>query len=459
MVHVVTIETPGLGDRSYLVHDGRVGIVVDPQRDIDRVLSAAGAAGVTITHVAETHLHNDYVSGGLELSRLLGIPYLVAAGEEVAFKRQAVADGDEVSTGAMRIRVVATPGHTCHHVSYVVDEPGAVPAVFTGGSLLCATVGRTDLVGAAEADVLTRAQHRSVRRLAGAMPDDAAIWPTHGFGSFCSSAKSSGASRSSLGEERRSNPAFTLDDEEAFVALLLGGLSAYPSYYAHMGPINRAGPAAIDLRPPLPMRAEDLHAQIRSGAWVVDMAEREAFAHRHLPGSVSVPSGDQFATFLGWVLPWGAKLSLIGDAPEEMALAQRALARIGVDQVVGAATGSRAPLVYDNPLASYPISIFKGLRGALGADPEPVVVDVRRDDERAQGAIEGSVHVPLQDLLTRLSELPPGVLWVHCASGFRASIAASLLDRAGREVVFIDDEWPRAASAGLPMGQPAATSK
>ena len=284
MLQVVTIETPGLGDRSYLVHDGRVGLVVDPQRDIDRALSAAGAAGVTITYVAETHLHNDYVSGRLELSRLLGIPYLVAAGEEGAFKPQTVADGDEVSTGAMRIRVVATPGHTRHHVSHVVDEPGAVPAVITGGSLLFGTVGLTDLIGPAEPDALTRSQYRSVRS--------------------CSSAKSSGAPRSSLGEDRRNNPAFTLDYEEAFVALLLGGLSAYPSDYAHMGPINRAGPAAIDLRPPPPMRAED-------------------------------PFGD----YLGWVLPWGAKLSLIGDAAEEMALGQREL----------------------------------------------VVVDVRRDDERARG--------------------------------------------------------------------------
>ena len=454
MPQVVTIETPGLGDRSYLIHDGQAGFVVDPQRDIDRVLAAAKDAGVRITHVAETHVHNDYVTGGLELSRLLEVPYLVAAAEDVSFARYPVADGDEIDAGTMHIRVITTPGHTPHHLSYFVEAPGEPSAVFTGGSLLYGTVGRTDLIGPAATEALTRAQHRSVRKLAGAMPDDVAVWPTHGFGSFCSSAKSSGASTSSLGEERRSNLAFTVEDEEAFVRLLLGGLTAYPTYYARMGPINRAGPAPIDLRPPRMVQAEELNTEREAGAWVVDMAERRAYARRHLRGSASIPSGDQFATYLGWVLPWGAPLILVADAFEEVAEAQRALARIGVDHLRGAATGSRALLAGKGLLASYPVSTFGGMREARQAEPALVVVDVRRDDERAQGGIEGSVHLPLQDLTARMSELPAGEVWVHCASGFRASIAASLLARAGRDVVLVDDEWPQAASAGLSMASP-----
>lgn len=457
MLQVLTVETPGLGDRSYLVHDGRAGLVVDPQRDIDRILSAAGGAGVTITHVAETHVHNDYVTGGLELSRLLGVPYLVAAAEDVSFERSAVSDGDEIEAGTMRIGVVATPGHTPHHLSYVVGAPGAPPAAFTGGSLLYGTVGRTDLIGPAETDALTRAQHRSVRKLASGMPDDVAIWPTHGFGSFCSSSNPSAASSSSLGEERAANPALTLDDEEAFVRLLLDGLTAYPTYYARMGIINRAGPAPIDLRPPQVMKAEDLRAQIEAGVWVVDLAERQAYARRHLRGSVSIPFGDQFATYLGWVLPWGAPLILVGDALEQVAEAQRCLARIGVDHLRAGATGSRGAFAGNDPLAFYAVSTFKGLRDALQADPTLVVVDVRREDERVEGGIEGSVHVPLQDLLARLSELPPGELWVHCASGFRASIAASLLASAGRSVVLVDDDWQGAAQAGLSIKSQVAS--
>jgi glyoxylase-like metal-dependent hydrolase (beta-lactamase superfamily II)/rhodanese-related sulfurtransferase len=458
MLQVVTIETPGLGDRSYLVHDDGVGLVVDPQRDIDRVLAAADNKGVRITHVAETHVHNDYVSGGLELSRRLGVPYLVAAADEVSFDRHPVTDSDEIDVGPLEVRVLATPGHTPHHVSYLVADAGRPAALFTGGSLLYGTVGRTDLVGAAATQALTRAQYRSARRLAAEVPDDVAVWPTHGFDSFCSSAKSSGASTSSMGQERAGNLALTMDDEEAFVAGLLKGLTAYPTYYVHMGPINRAGPPPIDLAPPQMISSAELRAGLDAGAWVVDLAERRAYARRHLKGTVSVPFGDQFATYLGWVLPWGAPLILVGDALEQVAQAQRALARIGVDHLGGAATGPRPVLAGRGPLGSYPVSNFTGLREALQSDPTLVVLDVRRDDERAQGAIEGSVHLPLQDLLARMSELPPGVMWVHCASGFRASIAASLIDRAGREVVYIDDEWPRAASSGLVLDLPAAPS-
>ena len=173
---------------------------------------------------------------------------------------------------------------------------------------------------------------------------------------------------------------------------------------------------------------------------------------------MSVPFGDQFATYLGWVLPWGAPLILVGDGLEQVAQAQRALARIGVDRLRGATTGFRTTLAGNDPLASYPVSNFRGLREASQADPNLVVLDVRRDDERAQGAIAGSVHIPLQDLQERMSELPSGDLWVHCASGFRASIAASLIDRAGREVVLIDDEWSSAAGSGLPTGLPGRLS-
>jgi glyoxylase-like metal-dependent hydrolase (beta-lactamase superfamily II)/rhodanese-related sulfurtransferase len=450
MLQVVIIETHGLGDRSYLAHDGRVGLVVDPQRDIDRVLDAADITGVRITHVAETHVHNDYVSGGLELSRLLGVPYLLAGAEDVSFERASVGDGDEIAVGSLRIKVLSTPGHTPHHLAYLVAEGGRPAALFTGGSLLYGTVGRTDLIGSSATEELTRAQHRSARRLAAEVPDDVAVWPTHGFGSFCSSAKSSGAAASSVGEERSSNRALTLDDEEAFVARLLDGAGAYPTYYAHMGAINRGGPAPIDLRPPSVMNAAELKAGLDAGAWVVDLAERQAYARRHLRGSVSVPFGDQFATYLGWVLPWGAPLILVGDALEQVVQAQLALARIGVDNLRGAATGSRTTLAGTDPIASYPVSNFRGLYETSQADPTLVVLDVRREDERAQGAIAGSVHIPLQDLQRRMGELPSGALWVHCASGFRASVAASLIDRAGREVVLIDDTWSRAASSGLP---------
>jgi glyoxylase-like metal-dependent hydrolase (beta-lactamase superfamily II)/rhodanese-related sulfurtransferase len=451
VVEVVTIETPGLGDRSYLVHDGALALAVDPQRDIDRILQAADEAGVTITHVAETHIHNDYVSGGLELARRTRAAYLVAAAEDVAFERRPVADGDEIDIGGFRVRVMGTPGHTPHHLAYVVLDSDRPAAVFTGGSLLYGTVGRTDLIGAAVTRDLTRAQFRSARRLASELPDDVAIWPTHGFGSFCSSSRSSSGDASLLREERAHNVVLTTEEEDAFVEQLLAGLTAYPTYYAHMGPMNRQGPPAVDLSSPLPVDGAELRRRIEAGAWVVDLANRSVFAGGHVAGTVSFELGDSFTTHVGWFVPWGAPITLIGDTATDVAEARRALARIGFDRLAGAAIGRRAELAGSEPLASYRVSDFNGLARALDAGEDVVVLDVRRDDERAEGWIERSVHIPLHDLTRRLEELPSGTVWVHCERGFRAGIAASLIDRAGRSVVHVDDDWAAAPDAGLPL--------
>ncbi len=454
MLDVVTVDTPGLGDRTYLVHDGSVALVIDPQRDIDRVQEAAAKAGVKITHVAETHIHNDYVSGGLELSRATGATYLVAAAEEVRFERFPVSEGDEIQVGTFTVGVLHTPGHTPHHVSYLVYERGHPVALFSGGSLLYGTVGRTDLVSPTATEELTRAQFRSVRRLTSDLPEEVAVWPTHGFGSFCSSARSSGVATSSIRNERAGNVAVTTDHEDDFVEKLLAGLMAYPTYYAHMAPINRNGPPPFDLRPPKRLDPNELRRRIEAGAWVVDLGKRRLFAAGHVAGTVSFELGDSFATYVGWVIPWETPITLVGDSAEQVSQAQRALARIGIDRIAGAATGSRLELAGEHPLRSYPVADFPTLARALEAGRQLTVLDVRRDDERAGGGIEESVHIPLQHLLERLDDLPSGTLWVHCASGFRASIAASLLDRAGRDVVHIDDEWSDVSKAGLVVAGP-----
>jgi len=187
MHEVVTIETTGLGDRSYLIHDGNTAVVVDPQRDLDRVLLAAQASAVRIALVLETHIHNDYVTGGLALAEATGADYIVAATEDVGFHRTAARNGDQFTFGSLALTAVSTPGHTPAHLSYVLHDSTSHPvAVFTGGSMLFGAVGRTDLISADQTEWLTRAQYRSVRRLAEELPDDVAVYPTHGFGSFCS---------------------------------------------------------------------------------------------------------------------------------------------------------------------------------------------------------------------------------------------------------------------------------
>jgi hydroxyacylglutathione hydrolase len=447
MIRTVTVETSSLGDRSYLAHDGEVAVVVDPQRDIDRVQAVAAENGVRITHVLETHVHNDYVSGGLELARAAGATYVLPENSGVEFDHRSVGDGDVLEIGAMRVRVLHTPGHTHHHVSYALaDIAGQVQAVFTGGSMLYGATGRTDLVSPDDTIELTRAQFRSVRRLAAELPADAAVMPTHGFGSFCSATPPSGDS-STVGEQTEINPALTLDEQE-YVETLLAGLDAYPAYYARMGPINRRGPAPVDLSTPRPVEPGELRRRIGNGEWVVDLRERTAFAAGHLAGSLGFELSDNFVTYLGWLYRYGTPLTLIGETPEQIAEARRELVRIGVDELAGAAAGDIGALADGRPLRSYPVNDFAGLAKAR-EQGQVHVLDARRNDERANGYVAGFQHIPLHELGDRIDEVPDREVWVYCASGYRASIAASVLDRPGRQVVLINDSYESAKAAGL----------
>ncbi len=452
MHEVVTIATPGLGDRSYLVHDGETGIVVDAQRDIDRFLTAAAEAGVRVTHVLETHIHNDYVTGGYALAREAGADYVVAGPEDVGFQRTPARDRETFGAGRLLVTPVHTPGHTPGHLSYLISEiPGEPVAVFTGGSMLFGAVGRTDLIGPDQTERLTRAQYRSVRRLAGQLPDHVAVYPTHGFGSFCSATPTSGE-ESTIGREREINAALIEADEDAFLKGLIAGLGAYPRYYAHMDPVNRGGPDAADLSPPAPVSPAGIRRRIDDGEWVVDLRARQAFARLHVTGTISVELGEPFATYVGWAHPWSRPLTLIGDGPEDVAEAERQLARIGIEGI-SAAAGPVQNLA-GGRLAGYPVTDFPGLAAAWGR-PGVVVLDVRRPDEWESGHLAGAVHIPFWELEDRAGEVPEGEVWVHCASGFRASIGASILDRAGRSVVHVDDDWSRAVGTGLPLSTAA----
>src|SRR6516165_11050163 len=447
-MEVLPIETPALGDRSYLVHDGEAALVIDPQRDTDRVTALAADAGVRITHVAETHVHNDYVTGGFALARAARASYLVNVDDPVGFDRTPVSDGDAVEIGGMRVRVLATPGHTYTHLAYVVEAAGDVAGVFTGGSLLYGSTGRTDLLGPGATTALSRAQWASARRLARELPDTAPIFPTHGFGSFCSATQSDAAS-STIGCEKLVNPALTLD-EGSYVESLLAGLDAWPAYYAHMAPANLAGPAGPDLSPPRQADAAELRRRIEAGEWVVDLRDRIAFAAGYVPGMFSFPLDNRFATYLGWMIPWGTPLTLLGDSPEQVAQAQRELARIGIDRPAAAATGRPETWAGERGIASLRLVKFGDLAAALGGgNGGPAVLDVRRRLEWEAGHIAGAVHIPLHELPGRVAELPPGEVWVHCESGYRSVLGASILAAGGRRVVSVDDDFANAEAAGL----------
>ncbi|MGA5215243.1 rhodanese-like domain-containing protein [Streptomyces cinereoruber] len=450
MFFIEVIEIEGLGNRHYLAGGARTAVAVDPPRDIDQVIAAAAKRGVRITHVVETHVHNDYVTGGLELARLTGATYLVPAAANVSFARTPVHDGDtaEIDAG-VRLRAVATPGHTPHHTAYVLEEKGTPVAAFTGGSLLIGTVGRPDLVEPRLTEQLARAQHASAHRLAAELPDETAVLPTHGFGSFCSSAQAEG-NATTIGREKSVNEALA-KDVDAFVADLLAGLEDVPAYYAHMGPVNASGPAPLDLTPPAVADAEQIAARLAAGEWVVDLRNRVAFAEGHVAGSFNFEAEGKLATYLAWMIPWGKPVTLLADNTEQLAQAQRELVRVGIDRPAAAATGGpdRWLRPGDNPV-SFARADFGDL-AALGPDPDVVILDVRRDSERAASHIAGSVHIPIHALHKRLAEVPPGTVWVHCAGGMRAAIAASLLDAAGRDIVAVDDSFDNAAASGLPL--------
>lgn len=450
MITVVAIETPELGDRSYLAHDGTTALVVDPQRDIDRVLAAAGTEGVRIACVAETHLHNDYVSGGRALAALTGAAHLVGGGEDVGFPCSPARDGERHRVGRMDLAVIATPGHTPGHVAYGVGAGGRATVVFTGGSLLFGSVGRTDLVDPGMTEGLARQQFRSARRVAAEVGDGAEVCPTHGFGSFCSSQPAIAASSSTIREEKARNTVFSSTDEDTFVAEMLSGLDDYPSYYARMGPLNRSGPPAADLTPPPLVGAGELARGISEGVWAVDLRERRRFAASHVAGSIGFELDTLFTTYFGWVVPAGATFELIGPDAPTVAEAQRCLARIGVDRPAGMALGSPAQLASGQP-ASYPVADFAALARRLGHG-DLAVLDVRSNAEWRAGHLRGALHAHLPDLEAKMSEVPDGEVWVHCATGYRASIGAGLLARAGRSPVLVDDDWHNAA--GLPMEAP-----
>jgi rhodanese-related sulfurtransferase len=290
--------------------------------------------------------------------------------------------------------------------------------------------GRTDLLGPDRAEELTRAQFRSLRRLQ-SLRDDARVLPTHGAGSFCA-ATTSGPRTSTFGAERRDNPALALlEDEAAFVRARLEGLPRHPAYYRFMAPINRAGPAVLSAVPDLPaLSAAEVQRHADDGAWIVDGRDRWSFAAAHLPRSVNVELDDSFASFVGSVVPFGVPLVLVLPEPGAAAEAVTQLLRIGYDDQVGFLAGGVAAWVADGrPTRAYPAG---DIREVDVSDPAAVVVDVRQPTELDDGVIPGSRQIFLGDLPQRLSEFPSDRwTWTVCASGRRAAVAASVLDRAG----------------------------
>jgi glyoxylase-like metal-dependent hydrolase (beta-lactamase superfamily II)/rhodanese-related sulfurtransferase len=440
---VEVFVTAGLGNNSYLVSSEGDAAVVDPQRDAWRFLRAAEAGGVRIRAVLETHVHNDYVSGGHEVRAATGAELVVPAQGHYQFPHRPAADGHQVRIGGLRLVALATPGHTPEHLAWLLYQGDAATprAVFTGGSLLVGSAGRTDLLGPELAGELTPAQFATIRKLA-ALPGEVEVLPTHGAGSFCVAAMPATRRTSTIALERRENSLLRAADLTSFDEELRGELLAYPAYYRHMAPINRAGTEVLGGLPAIQaLGPDELAARGRAGAVIVDGRDRDEFAAAHIPGSVNIELNAGFASYVGWVLPFDHPLLLVlPDASErgrEEALTQ--LLRIGWRRVEGwLAGGIDAWRASGGELRSYPSGGVKELCDAFLEGKAPRVLDVRQELEWRWGDIPGSERVFVADLPARLGRLSRDeVHWVVCSNGHRASIAASLLDRAGIPVYLV----------------------
>lgn len=443
---VTTIRTAGLGNSTYLLTHEGIGILVDPQRDVDRFLEAVAAADVTLRWVLETHLHNDYVSGGAEAARRSGAQLVLPAGAGVAFDYVPAFHCEDLAAAPLTVRPLHTPGHTPEHTSYLILVDSQPAAVFSGGSLLVASAGRTDLLGQERARQLAKLQYASLQRLV-ALPDHVGLYPTHGEGSFCT-ASSAGRTTSTIGREKAENPALRYPDVEAFADGQLSGLPPHPTYYAHMGPINVLGPDPMpDLD--IPELAPDDLAALDNVA-LVDARPRAAFAAAHVPGSLSVELDDDFGTWVGWLLPFNVPLVLVAgteaDAAEaDAAEAARQLARVGFDDVRGFLRGIDAWQASGRSVASFDLVELHPFVDALERGEARQVLDVRSPAEWEDARLDTAVHRYLPDLP---DGVPAGLdkgerVWIACHTGHRASIAASLLEQAGYTPVVL-------SGAGIP---------
>lgn len=450
LVSLVPLVDHGLGNSAYLVDlgDGRA-LAVDAGRDLRALRAAAEDRGLRVAFAADTHLHADFLSGAVQLAHDDGAAVLASAAGMRAFAHRGLRDGDETDLGGLRLRALATPGHTDEHLSYLLLDGDRELGVFTGGSLIVGSAARTDLLGADRAEELARAQYRSLQRLA-RLPDAVAVWPTHGAGSFCSAPP--GAERTTtIGAQKLANPLLAAPDEDAFVARLLGSLGSYPAYFDRLAEVNRRGPAVLAGDPLLPaLDTRRVRTLLAEGARLVDVRPAADFAAGHVPGALSIPLRDQFATWLGWLLPDDTPLVFVTAPGQDLAEITWQALKIGYERLAGFLDGGMDAWTAEGG-AHESIDLVSADRMA-----ERPVLDVRQRAEHTSGHIPGAIGIELGALQDRTDEAPAGAV-VACAHGERAMTAASLLQRAGHRDLAVlvggPGDWAKATGRPLEEGE------
>jgi hydroxyacylglutathione hydrolase len=441
----------GLGHASYLIGDPNAGVafVVDPRRDIGDYLDAARNESLRITDVLETHVHNDYVSGAEELRRAIGATVHASPQAQLTRPHQPMSHGDELRVGSLRVRAVATPGHTPDHLAFLVADLSRSDEdwiLLSGGALLVGTAARPDLLGGPEeARRAAAVLFETLQTRISPLPDWIELYPTHGAGSLCGSGIG-GKRWSTVGFERRHNPALNQPDAGAFTQFILADQPSVPAYWRRMRPTNQEGADALaDLPTPRPMTAGELSHAVGHGATVIDAREPDLYAVGHVPGSLSIGLSDTFGTWAGSIVPIDREVVLVLERPDDLGPAVAQLRRAGFDRIVGYLVGGFDAWHGEvETLRQVPSNQVPGESGT--------VLDVREPGEWREGHVPGAVHIPGAQLPNRLDEVPDGPILVVCAGGYRSSIAASLLAREGHDdVAHVIGGMDAYRSAGLPL--------
>ena len=439
----------GLGHSSYVIDLGDgTAAVVDPPRFPFAHEALAGRLALRLAWTIDTHSHADYVTGSPALAARSGATFIAPAASRLASPHRPIRDREHVPLAeGFDLVAVATPGHTPDHHSFVLINRVTPAALFSGGSLMVGSVGRTDLCGEALAVPLAHQMFQSLRRFDD-LPDDLAVYPTHGAGSFCS-APGGSQRTSTLGHERETNTLFSTADEDLFVEQLLAGFGTFPTYFARLPELNRVGPVRFDVLPHLtPLPPDGIEAHLAGGGVVVDARPVTSFSARHVPGSLSNTLRPVFASWLGWLVELDRPLAFILEQDQDRDDLVRQCLDVGHEHLIGELDGG---------IDAW-INTGRDTRTIPLVDPDDVkgtVIDVRQAGEYASGHVPGARNVELGAI--GAARLAGGPVTVMCGHGERAMTAASILEGQGHaEVVVLDggpDTWSAATDRSLDTGR------
>ena len=445
----------GLAHSSYLLGGTESCAIIDPQRDVEIYLVAAQAHGLKITHILETHLHADFISGHMDLAEQTGAAIYAPKAGNCGFRHIGVSEGDAVAIDDMRIAVLDTAGHTPEHISYVVAdlERGEEPvAVFCGDTLFVGDVGRPDLFPGRAAELASKLFDNLHGKLL-KLPDYCEVYPAHGAGSLCGRAMAAKRT-STIGYERIKNPSLQIREKSAFIASLTTDMPVAPDHFARCSAVNGAGPAPVRTLPtPVAVSAELFEARAReTGVVVLDIRPFDAFGGQHVPGAWNIDINGNFATFAGWTLPADSEILIVADNETSVQTAAVWLRRVGLDRVTGFLEGGMLGWsIAGLPTEHIPQLSPKELNQLIRSNSELIVLDVRSRQEFEGMCIPGALNIPAPEMRTQYTELPRDEQIVTvCSTGMRSSLAAGILQRHGfKDIINLAGGMKGYAAAGF----------